>query len=237
MLEAGVSSNTRDTCSGQRRTALHIACARGHYGSAQVLLQHNARCDAREKVPAAMCLGLSTCAVVLTHHVVARPQISGWTPLHSACAHGQPLIAKALIEAGAHVDAQDRVGAGAVCERGMGSNYDVTRRRVWSGWLDSVASCCMGWPSKCGTRLVGLWNLIPCGDSCMWSPYRVRGVDSGSPMYVAQRRRTARMIALQWRHVDVARTIGTFMVSDLPCWTVVEAMQHVHRYGSGAIIV
>ena len=71
----------------------------------------------------------------------------------------------------------------------------------------------------------------------MWSLYRVRGVDSGSPMYVAQRRRTARMIALQWRHVDVARTIGTFMVSDLPCWTVVEAMQHVHRYGSGAIIV
>ena len=77
-----------------------------------------------------------------------------------------------------------------------------------------------------------MWRLMyVVALPCAWRGFWITHV------CFAQRRRTARMIALQWRHVDVARTIGTFMVSDLPCWTVVEAMQHVHRYGSGAIIV
>ena len=124
------------------RTALHHAVENKHYQAAMVLLQHGSNPDmiafngdtpltlaiengAEEFVESMLNLGISDVHMTNMH--------SGATPLHYAARKGSRRITRALLKAGANVDAVDNEGSTSLMAAVFQANQDAIRVLIESG--------------------------------------------------------------------------------------------------------
>ena len=101
---------------GQSCTPLIVGGQKGHKDVCQMLIQHGAEVNHQHKVHHDMTWYMTMHCwfrkhVVLVVYIILLCCLfqDGWSPLHSASAHGHPSIVELLIKSGAQLDIQTKV--------------------------------------------------------------------------------------------------------------------------------
>ena len=127
LLDEGVPV---DTLSDEGRTALSIAAERGHVGTVQLLLQHNANVNAQSDQ--------------IVHGNYYKQSEGKRSPLHWAAVGGHTEVAKLLRSAGANMEARTVNGRSPALEAALHNHFQTTKWLIEAG-ADVNASTYFGW--------------------------------------------------------------------------------------------